>query len=279
MRIIKEKDLIKRHDDFPVYVDSPLAVEATNIYAGDMRDYYDKETLELLDKGINPIHFKNLRLSVTSQDSRAINEDMTPKVILSASGMCEAGRVRHHLKHNLWRHDSTILFVGYQTEGTLGRKLLNGADTVKMFGEEITVNANILEIDGISGHADRDMMLGWLEALQSKPKKIFVNHGNDFVCDNFAKKITETLGFEAIAPYSGDTFDLVSGEQTEKAKIVKVAPKVSNARKRSDMVFERLRMAGLRLLSVIEQNKGCANKDLAKFTSQIDALCDKYERK
>ena len=108
---------------------------------------------------------------------------------------------------------------------------------------------------------------------------VFVNHGNDGVCDLFAKTITETLGFEAVAPYSGDTFDLATGEQTEKAKIVKVAPKNNNsARKRSDMVFERLRMAGMRLLAVIEQNKGCANKDLAKFTSQIDALCDKYER-
>ena len=204
---------------------------------------------------------------------------MTPKVILSASGMCEAGRVRHHLKHNLWRSDSTILFVGYQTEGTLGRKLLNGADSVRMFGEDILVNANVLSIDGISGHADRDMMLGWLSALQNKPTKIFVNHGNDYVCDQFAQTITEELGMEAVAPYSGDTFDLVTGEQTEKAKIVKVAPKVVNARKRSDMVFERLRMAGMRLLSVIEQNKGCANKDLAKFTSQIEALCDKYERK
>ncbi len=279
LRIIKEKNLIKHHDNFPVYVDSPLAVEATNIYTEDMRHFYDNETLALLDKGINPIHFKNLRLSVTSQDSRAINEDMTPKVILSASGMCEAGRVRHHLKHNLWRSDSTILFVGYQTDGTLGRKLLNGADSVKMFGEEITVNANILEIDGISGHADRDMMLDWLGNLQNRPTKIFVNHGNDYVCDKFANSIHEALGYEAVAPYSGDTFDLISGEQTEKAKIVKVAPKASSSRKRSDMVYERLRMAGLRLLAVIEQNKGCANKDLAKFTSQIDALCDKYERK
>ena len=279
LRIIKEKNLIKNHAHFPVYVDSPLAVEATNIYAGEMREFYDEETLTLLDRGINPIHFPDLRLSVTSQDSRAINSDMTPKVILSASGMCEAGRVRHHLKHNLWRSDSTILFVGYQTEGTLGRKLLNGADTVRMFGEEITVNANILSIDGISGHADRDMMLDWLAALKNKPSKVFVNHGNDFVCDQFAKSITEALGLEAAAPYSGDTFDLLTGEQTEKAEIVKVAPKVTNARKRSDMVFERLRMAGMRLLSVIEQNKGCANKDLAKFTSQIEALCDKYERK
>ncbi len=279
LRIIKAEKRVKRHGDFPVYVDSPLAVEATNIYAGDMRDYYDKETLALLDRGINPIHFPNLRLSVTSDDSRAINIDQTPKVILSASGMCEAGRIRHHLKHNLWRKDSTILFVGYQTEGTLGRRLINGSDTVKLFGEEITVNAVIQDIDGISGHADRDMLLDWLGNLENKPKKIFVNHGNDGVCDGFAKKITEVLGYEAVAPYSGDTFDLATAEQTEKAEIKKLKPKKIMAHKRASAVFERLRHAGLHLMAVIEQNRGGANKDLAKFTSQIEALADKYERK
>ncbi len=282
LRIIKEKNLIKRHHGFPVYVDSPLAVEATNIYSMDMNDFYDDETVALKAKGIDPIHFKDLRLSITSQDSRAINEDQTPKVILSASGMCEAGRIRHHLKHNLWRNDSTVLFVGYQAEGTLGRKLINGVDYLKLFGEEIEVNANILEIEGISGHADRDMMIEWLGNLTNKPRKVFVNHGNDGVCDGFARHITETLGYEATAPYSGDTYDLITAEQTEKAQIVKVVHKTnqqSSARKRSDMVFEKLRMAALRLLSVAEQNRGGANKDLAKFTSQIEALCDKWERK
>ena len=279
MRIIKEKHLVQGHGDFPVYVDSPRAVEATNIYAGGMREYYDRETLALLEQGINPISFPGLRLSVTSQDSRAINNDMQPKVILSASGMCEAGRIRHHLKHNLWRSDSTILFVGYQAEGTLGRKLLGGAETVRLFGEDITVNANILSVRGISGHADRDHMIAWLAAIEKKPKKVFVNHGHDGVCDTFAKHISDTLFIKTEAPYSGDTYDLITGLQVEKATIVKVPPKVTSARKRSNLVYDRLKLAGLRLLAVIEQNRGGANKDLAKFTSQIEALCDKYENK
>ena len=279
IRIIKEKNLIKYHEGFSVYVDSPLAAEATNIYSSGLTDYYDAETLELLSRGIDPIHFPGLRLSVSSADSRAINDDMEPKVIISASGMCEAGRIRHHLKHNLWREDSTILFVGYQTEGTVGRKLLNGAASVRLFGEEITVNAEIKMIEGISGHADKDMMLAWLANMPKPPKKVFVNHGGDDVCDHFANRVYEELGYFSAAPYSGDVYDLETGECIKKAPVVRIPPRVSASRKRANAVFERLMLAGRRLLSVIEQNRGGANKDLAKFTSQIDALCEKWERK
>ena len=132
-----------------------MAAETTNIYSDDMTDYYDEKTLELLKSGVNPIIFDDLNLSVSSDESKMINFDETPKIILSASGMCEAGRIRHHLKHNLWKSESTILFVGYQSEGTLGRKLLDGEETVKLFGEEITVRAQIAKMDGISGHADK----------------------------------------------------------------------------------------------------------------------------
>ncbi len=279
LRIIKEQKLIKYHDNFPVYVDSPLAVEATHIYSDGLTDYYDKETLELLSKGIDPINFPGLRLSVTSDDSRAINDDMEPKVILSASGMCEAGRIRHHLKHNLWRYESTILFVGYQTEGTIGRRLLDGVPSVKLFGEDIVVNANIEMINGISGHADQHMLLSWLAELPYPPKKVFVNHGADGVCDHFANQIYENLGYFSEAPYSGDVFDLETGECIEKAKVVRIPAKVSPGRKRANIIFECLLMSGKRLMSVIEQNRGGANKDLAKFTSQINSLCDKWENK
>ena len=178
-RTIKEQNLIKGHENFIVYVDSPLAVEATKIYQDNLMEYYDDETLALVKQGINPISFPGLRLSVTSEESKAINFDLIPKVIISASGMCEAGRIRHHLKHNLWRENSTILFVGYQAEGTFGRKLINGAKHVSLFGEDIQVNARIESIVGISGHADRDMLLGWLGSMEKPPKKVFVNHGDD----------------------------------------------------------------------------------------------------
>ena len=160
LRQIKEQQLVKTHPDFEVYVDSPLAVEATNIFGKNVQQCFDEEAKALVEKGINPIGFPGLKLSITSDDSKAINFDQQPKVILSASGMCEAGRIRHHLKHNLWRPESTIVFVGYQTRGTLGRALLEGAKEVKLFGEVIEVKAEITKIAGISGHADKNGFYG-----------------------------------------------------------------------------------------------------------------------
>ena len=276
-RTIKEQNLLGSFGNFPVYVDSPLAVEATKIYKDNLFDYYDDEALELLNKGINPIEFPGLRLSVTKEDSMAINFDLIPKVIISASGMCEAGRIRHHLKHNLWKETNTILFVGYQAEGTLGRKLINGAKTVNLFGEEIQVNARIDSIVGISGHADRDMLLDWLSNLQA-PKKVFVNHGEDIVCDSFTQTIRNKLGFDVTAPFSGDAYDLVTNECVERGRIVKLK-KVSEGRKRANLAFDRLMSAIGRLKTVAELSRGLTNKELAKFTDQINDLCDKYARK
>ena len=278
IRTIKERNLIRGHGDFPVYVDSPLAVEATKIYSMGMTEYYDEETLELLSRGIDPIRFPELRLAITSADSKLINEDKEPKVILSASGMCEAGRIRHHLKHNLWRENSTILFVGYQAEGTIGRKLLDGASTVKLFGEEIAVHARIAAMQGISGHADRDMMLNWLAGMPEKPKMVFVNHGNDQVTDSFAQTIAQKFGVEALAPYSGDEYDLATGECTAKGIVTRVT-KLTPGRQRSNAIFDRLLAAGKRLLRIIEASRGLSNKELARFADKVDALCDKYEGK
>lgn len=277
LRTIKEEGLLGELSDFPVYVDSPLAVEATNIYAGDLRGFYDAETLELVNRGINPIRLDGLRLSVTAADSKLINENLEPKVILSASGMCEAGRIRHHLKHNLWQPENTVLFVGFQSEGTIGRKLLDGAPFVKIFNESIEVRAEITNLDGISGHADRDMMINWLSALESAPTRVFVNHGDDSVCDSFANTIKERLGFEAEAPYSGDVFDLASGECVIRGEAKRIVKQKAKAKRAAD-VYDRLLSAGRRLMAIIQRSKGGANKDLAKFADNINALCDKYEK-
>ncbi len=276
LRTIKNSGAVRGHEGFPVYVDSPLAVEATRIYSAGLTGYYDKQTLELLAQGIDPIAFPDLRLSVTSDESKLINFDKTPKVILSASGMCEAGRIRHHLKHNLWRADSTILFVGYQSGGTLGRKLVDGAVSVKLFGEEIAVHADIREMDGISGHADRDMLLNWLGSMDQKPKQVFVNHGDDTVCDSFVNTVESRLGFPAVAPYSGDGYDLLTGECFQKGIVTRVQK--GSGRKRANEVYERLIKAGKRLTRLIEAMKGASNKELAKLTDQIDALCEKFKR-
>ena len=279
IRIIKEQGRVRGHGNFPVYVDSPLAVEATRIYQDGLYGYYDDETLELLKKDINPIDFSNIRLSVSADDSKKINLDTAPKVIISASGMCEAGRIRHHLKHNLWREESTVLFVGYQADGTLGRKLIDGADSVSLFNEEIAVNAKIASIVGISGHADRDMMLEWLSKMPNAPKRIFVNHGEDMVCDSFSQTIYNKLNIPSCAPFSGDEYDMLLEEFTARGKIVKVS-KISDGRRRANIAFDKLLSAGKRLMTIIGLAKNTmTNKEMAKFTDQIHDFCDKYARK
>ena len=281
IREIKEQGLVKGHEDFPVWLDSPLAIEATNIYSQDMLSYCDEETASLIRKGINPLTFPGLNISLTSDQSRAINEDRTPKVILSASGMCEAGRIRHHLKHNLWRPESTILFVGYQAVGTLGRTVLDGATSVKLFGEEIGIRANIVKMEGVSGHADRPILLDWLSALPAKPKKVFVNHGEESSCEEFAETIWREFGYGAEAPYNGALYDLVTNTRLadgNRVKLVDMAPAEAKKQSSASAVFDRLVLAGKKLMAVIERNRGASNKDLGKFADQVNALAGKWEK-
>lgn len=278
IRQIKEQNLIKGHKNFPVYIDSPLANEATSIFLQCNTDCFDDETKALIQKGINPIYFDDLKVSLTSDDSKLINADKTPKIIISASGMCEAGRIRHHLKHNLWRKECTILFVGYQAMGTLGRTLYEGIDEVKLFGETIAVNAQIATLPGISGHADKQGLINWLMAFKDKPKTVFVNHGEDSVCSAFAGCLKYEYGFNTIAPYSGSCYDLLSGETLTSTVGIPVVKKSSQKGSRSSMLFNKLVDAAKRLMIVVKQSEGMPNKELAKFADQIHSLCDKWIR-
>jgi len=273
LRKIKADRLVKSFPDFPVYVDSPLAVEATGIFHKNIYNCFDEEAMELVKSGINPLQFPGLNLAITSDESKMINFDDTPKVILSASGMCEAGRIRHHLKHNLWRPECTILFVGYQAVGTLGRVLVDGAEEVKLFGESITIRAQIKKLAGMSGHADKNGLLEWVNGFKRKPENVFVVHGEDTVCEAFAECLRREYGYAAYAPYSGTRFDLITNTCEYEAMPVRIQKK---QRKAND-VFSRLVAAGQRLLSVIYKNEGGANKDLARFADQINSLCDKWD--
>ena len=279
IREIKEKGLVKGHGNFPVYIDSPLAIEATRIFRDTDMECFDEETRAMLAKGIDPIALPGLRVTVTSDESRMINADRVPKVILSASGMCEAGRIRHHLKHNLWRPECTILFVGYQAVGTLGRTLIDGAVNVKLFGEPIEVQAEICQLTGMSGHADREGLLRWVGAFEQKPKRVFVMHGDDETEDRFVETLTEQ-GFTACAPYNGAQWAIGAEGAVclQEGSRVRIEHKASEGQSRAASVFQRLVSAGKRLLRVIEHNEGGANKDLAKFADQINALCDKWDR-
>lgn len=277
IREIKEKNLLPEFPGFEVYVDSPLAVQATRVFNKNVQSCFDEDAMELLRKGINPLLFPGLKTSVTSDESKMINFDEKPKVILSASGMCEAGRIRHHLKHNLWRRECTICFVGYQAVGTLGRKLIEGADEVKLFGENVEVNASIKPLKGISGHADMNGLLDWLSGFQAPPQHVFVVHGEDGVTDEFAQTVTQRLGYPAMAPYSGGCVDLATGEiLTAGVPVRKTAAKPVDIRKKT--AFQRVVAAAKRLLEIVYRNEGLANKELAKFETQIHNLADKWDR-
>mgnify|MGYP000477611737 CR=1 FL=1 len=279
IRQIKAEGLIHGHDNFKVFVDSPLANEATNIFGIHKYDCFDDEALELIRKGINPLSFPGLKISVTSEDSKAINFDDDCKVIISASGMCDAGRIKHHLKHNLWREDSTILFVGYQAVGTPGRALLEGAQEIKLFGEPVHVAAKICRMPGISGHADVNGLVDWIKAFEVKPQKVFVTHGEDTVTELFAARLRDEMNYDAYAPFSGTEFDLAEGEFLYEAEGVKIQkPAALQKASKAANVYEKLLELGYRLLSVIRKNEGCANKDLEKFSRDVQSLCDKWDR-
>lgn len=269
IRQIKERGLVTGHDKFPVYVDSPLAIEATRVFMENKESCFDAEALEYVNKGINPITFDDLHIAVTSDESKLINFDKTPKIIISASGMCEAGRVKHHLKHNLWNANSLVLFVGYQANNTLGRSLVEGAKTVKLFGEEIRVAAEIRVLPGISGHADMDGLDRWIDAME-RPGTVFINHGEDSVMESYRGHLEEK-GYHALAPYSGAWCDLLTGEfvQAEPVKVVrKTVPNTG---------YQRLCASLDRLSALVAASKGLTNKDLAKLTDSINNLCAKWE--
>ena len=284
IRKIKERNLVPEFPNFPVYVDSPLAVEATQIFYECGRECYDDEAQELLDRQINPIDFPNLRLSVTTEESKEINDDTEPKVIISASGMCDAGRIKHHLKYNLWRNDSTILMVGYQSIGSPGRKLQapgrklqDGVGELKLFGEDVAVRAKIVTLPGLSGHADRLGLLEWIEGFMYKPRMVFVVHGEDEVADMFAKTLVNECELRAVAPFSGTRYDLAAGKfivVTEGIPISKATAgrRVSNA-------FVKLKMTGKQIVEFINNKcSGLPNKDMEKFTKDLELLIEKYKR-
>ena len=191
----------------PVYVDSPLAISATEVFKENM-NLFDEETQKLIASGDNPLEFPDLKFTLTADDSKALNENSEPCIIISASGMCEVGRIKHHLKHKLWDPDSTILFVGYQAPGTLGYKIVNGAKMVKIFGEEIAVNARIEYLEGYSGHADQEWLMNFVYSFIEKPKHIFLVHGEEASQEVLRDKILEETNIDVTIPDLGETYEL-----------------------------------------------------------------------
>ena len=272
IREIKEKRMVQGHGDFAVYVDSPLAAEATHIFNNTDTDSFDEETTALVRQGINPIGFDGLRISVTSDESKQINFIDTPKVIISASGMCEAGRIRHHLKNNLYKANATVVFVGYQAVGTLGRIIIDGAKKVKILGVQVIINAAIKQIEGFSGHADQSELLEWVSEIPETPKKIFLVHGEDKAINALKGKLQEK-GYSIEVPEMFEEFDLGTGEvyATATKKVTEAAKQRRQQAADIRASLKRLIFAATELLS--------AEPDRAKdMEEDIGGLADRMEK-
>ncbi|MBQ3109213.1 MAG: MBL fold metallo-hydrolase, partial [Clostridia bacterium] len=269
-----EKNKVPGLEKVPVYIDSPLSIEATRIYERCAVGYYDEEAMELAKDG-SPFDFPNLRISRTADESKLINAATGCNIIISSSGMCDAGRIRHHLKHNLYRADSTILFVGYQAVGTLGRMLLDGKKKIKLFGEEIAVNATIEQISGFSGHAGRDELIEWMCGV-GKSQRVFLVHGEEEALTSLAGAV-RSLGYEVEIPTLGSVYDLAAGEVVSSP-----APEAADIR-----VEDLARDAGIKqdierifqlLKSVEDRRSPDMELKLDIMEADVRSLADKWEK-
>lgn len=272
-RILK-KGVLPELADVPVYIDSPLGIEATKVYERCAKGYYDEEALEMAKDG-SPFDFPTLRVAQTADESRLINDIQGSKIIISSSGMADAGRIRHHLKHNLYRADSTVLFAGYQAQGTLGRALVDGAKKVKLFGEEVRINAAIVQIEGFSGHAGKDELIEWVKGISPKPRKVILVHGEEESLFSLEKAL-QALGYSTMIPSLGESYELAQGE-TQAAAVP--APEVVDVRTkaRGYKIQEQLAL----LQAIIARSSERRSPDMELKVSLLEAdvrsLVDKWD--
>ena len=256
----------------PVYVDSPLAISATEVFKENM-DLFDEETQKDIQRGDHPLEFPGLKFTVTADESKALNESNEPCIIISASGMCEVGRIKHHLKHNLWNPNSTILFVGYQAPGTLGYSIVNGAEKVKIFGEEIAVNARIEYLDGYSGHADQDGLMNFIYSFVKKPKNIFLVHGEEESQKVFRAKIESDTNLPVVIADFGETYELNQDEFKLINKIDKKLP----LNKRTEVMnrLEKIKNEMLDMEAAVKEdmnNSELRDEDIFRISEKIKDL-------
>jgi len=258
--------------DIPVYVDSPLAVSATKVFRNNL-DCFDEEARQYIENGDNPLDFPGLRFTQSVEESKALNDSKETLIIISASGMCEAGRIKHHLKHNLWRKESSIVFVGYQAAGTLGRRLVDGADKVRIFGEEINVVARVEMIEGFSGHADQSGLMSWVRSFGHKPKKVFIVHGEEDSITALSELIEAELRLDTIIPEYGQSFTVT---RTDVSAAGRMAVREEKKEKYS---FRRLEIVHMldKLKDELEEASGIIRDDLKteKDDIELDELMSK----
>ncbi len=263
----------KRLKNVPVYVDSPMSVAATEVFRTNAQAY-NEEMKDYIISGDHPLDFKGLHYSRTSEESQQINVDTVPKVIISASGMCDAGRIRHHLKHNLWNPKASVVFVGYQAEGTLGRLLLDGATEVKLFGEAIAVKAQIHNLEGFSGHADRDGLFEWLSGFQKKPQQIFLVHGEEDSKREFAAFVKDRLGWDCTIIERVSEFEL---KENTTVTALDTAEEAFAEEGGMEAIRERLKTALSDVSDVIDNaeaktDQNLTNEEIVALKNRIAAL-------
>lgn len=282
LRLLKEDPRMKKYRNFKVYVDSPLAIRATHIFKKNYVDFFDDETKALIAQGINPLEFSNLKMSLSAEDSKNIYLERGHKVIIAASGMCEAGRIRHHLKYYLSKENSTIVFVGYQVPGTLGRIILDGATSVKLFGETVPINAKITQMEGTSSHADINDLLSWASSFNPKPTRFFITHGVEEVAVSFAEELALSQHQFVSIPYNGAIWDLISDESIFEGnkQVKRRTDRQSRKRYQIKMsgVYGKLLDALEKLETSVKKNQGLENRELRKFTNEIESLAKKWDR-
>ena len=279
----KDKKFYKKYKtlmEAPVYVDSPLAISATEIFKQNT-DLFEDEIKEKIKSGDNPLEFPGLRFTQTADESKELNQSEEPCIILSASGMCEVGRIKHHLKHHLWREDSTILFVGYQAVGTLGRSIIDGAEKVKIFGEEIAVKAKIEYIEGFSGHADQEWLLNFIYSFTNPPKHVFLVHGEEEAQLELKEKIEANSETDVIIPYFGESYELTSEKQPIQ---VQEGPEVNKFKKKvikKDLLksLEKFKTQISNIEDLIsEENLDTEDDELKTLNTRINEIQSKIKK-
>jgi metallo-beta-lactamase family protein len=209
--------------DIPIYLDSPLAIKATEIFKLN-KQYYDEEATAIVKNGFDPFSLPNLHYCETSTESIAINEQKGPAIVIAGNGMCTAGRIKHHLKHNLWREGASIVIVGFQANGSTGRKIVDGYESVKIFGDDVAVKAKVFTIGGFSAHADQNDLLAWVGHFSESKPKVFVVHGESLVSEEFARLITDKIGLSAYVPHWRERLILKAKEFLAQAPAPEEAP-------------------------------------------------------
>lgn len=280
---ILRENLLPEYPHLPVYVDSPLAIAATEIFLKEDHQYYDHHAMAAINQGYNPIIFASLHTAQTAEESKQINDIQGSKIIISSSGMCEAGRIKHHLKHNLWRSESSVVFVGYQAVGTLGRKIVEGASKVRIFGEEVNIQAEICKVEGFSGHADQRAIMDWIGSFRKPPTNVFVVHGEVEASKTLAELIEKKLQYRTVLPKIGQTFDLVSLQPvpeliTAVSADVQRASQQASAQTAAKLFELNSRIAGLLALNeaTADKRKEDYAEQLAQMLNDLQGFYDKW---